>query len=137
MIFSEKIMVFVDYLPTMQCPHLHIFFTFFLKYGFLRKSFNNEFTFVSWPFPVITFEWVQQQTHQKVMTKIVKKCSTDTEVHLEKKYCLSNPYFSGLSRKPPDPFNTKPENYTTHLNTLNRNFSFQLMNIFFCLFQKT
>ena len=55
LIFSEKNMVFVNYLPTMQCPHLHIFFTFFLKYGFLKKSFNYECTFVSWPFPVITF----------------------------------------------------------------------------------
>ena len=26
---------------------------------------------------VITFGWVQQQTHPKVMTKMVKKCSTD------------------------------------------------------------
>ena len=30
----------------------------------ISHSINYECTFVSWPFPVITFVWVQQQTHQ-------------------------------------------------------------------------
>ena len=29
-----------------------------LKYGFLKNYFNHECTYVSLPFPVITFGWV-------------------------------------------------------------------------------
>ena len=49
-----------------------------VKCGFLKKSFIKNVPFVSSPFP-ISFGWVQQQTHPKVMTKskTVKKCSTD------------------------------------------------------------
>ena len=39
-----------------------------LKCGFLKKSFIMNAPLVSCPFPVITFGWVQQQTHPKVMT---------------------------------------------------------------------
>ena len=50
-----------------------------LKCGFRKKSFIMNAPLVSWAYYfVITFGWVQQQTHPKVMTDLLNWL----EVHL-------------------------------------------------------
>ena len=48
-----------------------------LKHEFLKKSFNHECTFVSWPFQVITFGWMQQglffSKHYPLFMKVISK----------------------------------------------------------------
>ena len=54
----SKNLLYLNYLLNSKNSGMYSHIT---KCGFLKKVFNYECTFVSWPFPVITFGWVQQQ----------------------------------------------------------------------------
>ena len=69
----------------------YISFVILLKCKFLKKSFIMNAPLASCPFPVITFGWVQQQTHPKVMTgngQLTRGAFIINEF-------LKNPHFSG------------------------------------------
>ena len=84
------------------------------------KSFDYECTFVSQSFPVISFGWVQQQTHQKVMTGNGQL----TKVHSQLNDFIRNLYFSKRVGKTKSTANLTVQNRTkTLIPRLSKNFS--------------
>ena len=87
----------VKSIPFLWARHLYnddrpltVLFKFGLKCRFLKKPFITNAPLVSCPFPVVIFQLVQQQTHQKVMTGNVQLA----KVHSWLNDFLRNPYFS-------------------------------------------